>query len=145
VYQTPVTFFSSAGSLTVRITMQVTTLNFSANAGLFYVIVVDENTETVAQAIVDAVAGEYPFRIENVPAGEYRLFAGSDADDDAILCDAGEACGAFPTLDAPQFIPINSPLESVEFEAGFRVLFGTTKTSSAIQPAPKETLRIGKQ
>lgn len=35
--------------------------------------------------------------IEKVVLGDYKLVVGSDMDNDGIICDAGEACGPFPT------------------------------------------------
>ena len=68
--------------------LQVSSTNFSANAGRFYVIVVDENNDSVVPAVrVNASNGVYPYTITNVPPGQYRIFAGTDADDDAFLCD----------------------------------------------------------
>ena len=88
--------------------------------------------------------GEYPFTITNVPAGPSRLFAGTDADDDALLCDAGEACGAFPTLDAPDFLVVNGDRSNLEFEAGFRVNLSATTTSAAASSETENSLAIDK-
>ena len=74
-----------------------------------------------AQDSIAVVDGTYPFVITDVPNGEYRLFAGTDSDDDNFLCDAGEACGAYPTLDSPAFIPVNGDRDDLDFESGFRV------------------------
>ena len=132
-YQATVTFTSDANDIVLTLIMQVTSLNFAADAGLFYVILVDDDGVTALPAVlVNATQGEYPFTVNNVPAGEYRLFAGSDADDDAKLCDAGEACGAYPTLDAPAFIAVNSNLNNLDFESGFRVNLSTSTLSTII-------------
>ncbi len=130
-YQAQLTFASSANDITVTLIMQVSSVNFTADAGLFYVILVNGDGETEVQALVTADQGEYPFSFDNVPAGQYRLFAGSDADDDAILCDAGEACGAFPTLDLPEFIAVNGDLSNLDFESGFRVNLVTNNAANA--------------
>jgi hypothetical protein len=41
---------------------------------------------------------------EKMILGEYTLVVGSDMDNDGIICDAGEACGAFHTLNDEQEI-----------------------------------------
>lgn len=130
-YQAQLTFASNANDITVTLIMQVSSLSFSADAGLFYVILVNANGDTEAQTLATADQGEYPFSFTNVAAGQYRLFAGSDADDDVKLCDAGEACGAYPTLDSPEFIAINGDLTNLDFESGFRVNLVTNNAVAA--------------
>jgi serine protease len=121
-YQAVVTFTSDANDVTVTVIMQVTSVDLTANAGLHYILLVDNDGETAVPAIiVTADQGEYTFTVDDVPYGQYRLFAGTDSDDDELLCDAGEACGAYPTLDSPAVINVNSDLTSLEFVSGFRV------------------------
>ncbi len=139
-YQATITFASDANDVEVGVIMQVSSANVTADAGLFYIILVDENGDTLnaLTELVLANQGEYPFTLTDVPAGQYRLFAGTDADDDARLCDAGEACGAYPTLDAPDFLAINDDRDDLDFEAGFRVNLTTTTnavTSDAGTPS----------
>jgi serine protease len=70
--------------------------------------------------------GEYSYAIDNVPPGQYRVFAGTDSDDDAFLCDAGEACGTYGTLDSPDPVAVNGvDLAGVDFTSEFRVNLGT--------------------
>lgn len=66
-------------------------------AGQHYVLLLplDESLATLEVA-VQPVAGAYPFRFENVPPGDYVLAAGTDMDNDFIICDDGEACAMFP-------------------------------------------------
>ena len=42
---------------------------------------------------------------------DYKLVVGSDMDNDGIICGAGEACGAFPTLNDEQEILITADAE----------------------------------
>jgi hypothetical protein len=67
-----------------------------------------------------AVDGEYRFTITGVPAGRYRLFAGSDLDNDGFICDGGEACGAYRTLDSPEVLSVNRSMSNLDFVSGFR-------------------------
>ncbi|MEM9621286.1 MAG: S8 family serine peptidase [Pseudomonadota bacterium] len=145
VYQAALTFSTDANDVEVTLIMQVSSLNLTANAGLHYVILVDANNESVLPAaLVNATNGEYPFTINDVPPGQYRLFAGTDSDDDAFLCDAGEACGAYPTLDAPDFIAISSNLDNLNFESGFRVnLTSAAETNS--ESSTTASIAINKQ
>ncbi|MEM7099879.1 MAG: S8 family serine peptidase [Pseudomonadota bacterium] len=143
-YQSNLTIESDANNLSVTIIMQVSSVNASADAGLHYIILVDGNGESVLPAVlVDAVNGEYPFTINNVPPGEYRLFAGSDYDDDSFLCDAGEACGAYPTLESPEFVAINADQLGLNFESGFRINLNINRQSTNTQSASgQQTIRL---
>jgi serine protease len=148
-YQARLTFTSTANESNVSLIMQVSQQGFSANAGLFYIILVDANGDTAAQDLVTANAGEYRFSFDAVNSAQYRLFAGSDADDDAILCDAGEACGAYPTLDSPEFIAINGDRSGLDFESSFRATLsvdstGGTQTQEQALPSPTPKLRVAK-
>ena len=48
-----------------------------------------------------AVNGGYAYAFHDMPPGNYAIVAGSDMDDDGFICDGGEACGSYPTLDLP--------------------------------------------
>jgi serine protease len=116
-----VRFESTANDVSVSVVLQRSELDFQADAGLHYVVLVEVGrNETVAGTMVSAANGEYAFTITHVPAGQYRLFAGSDLDNDGFICDAGEACGAYRTLDSPEIISVNRSLSNLDFVSGFR-------------------------
>ncbi len=120
-YQANLDIQSDTNDVTVSVIMQVLNANLTADAGLHYMVLVDSEGDTVEQFVTPVVDGEYPFTFSDVPAGQYRLFTGTDADDDSLLCDAGEACGAYPTLDSPEFLSINADLSGLELESSYRV------------------------
>ena len=121
-YTSTITVQSDANNLNITIIMQVSSINHNADAGLHYVILVNTDGDTVLPSqLVTATNGAYPFTINNVPPGSYRLFAGSDYDDDSLLCDGGEACGAYPTLDSPAFLAVNEDRAGLNFDSGFRI------------------------
>ncbi len=124
-YTSTVTVDSDANDITLTAIMQVASVGLNADAGLHYVILVDANGTTVGQTQTTVAGGVYPYTITNVNPGQYRLFAGSDADDDAFLCDAGEACGTYRTLDTPEVLSVNSDLTGLDFLSEFRVNLGT--------------------
>lgn len=124
-YTSTVTVDSDANDITLTAIMQVASVGLNADAGLHYVILVDANGTTVGQTQTTVTGGVYPYTITNVNPGQYRLFAGSDADDDAFLCDAGEACGTYRTLDTPEVLSVNSDLTGLDFLSEFRVNLGT--------------------
>jgi len=139
-------------SVTVSVTMQVAGSNPDANAGLFYVILVSEDGNTVGSAaVVNPTSGEYPFTLTDVPTGNYRLFAGSDMDDDNFLCDTGEACGGYRTLGAPETVTVDpattQEIGNLDFVSEYRAVL-TTQGTSALAPASSPDpsgFSIGKQ
>jgi serine protease len=68
------------------------------NVGVVFVLVVDKETlETVRQAEATAEDG-YAFTVPRIPVGTYRIAAGTDRDDDGLICDTEDACGFYPDL-----------------------------------------------
>jgi len=158
-YQGNVHIASDTNPVNVTVIMQVSNLNLTANAGLMYVIVVaEDNVTTLPPTLVLAIDGEYPYSIPNIPVGQYRIFAGTDADDDSVLCDSGESCGAYPTLNGQTILPINGDLDNIDFESVHRVtltgtsILGNSRSNSTLdggiviqkpQPLPSPARRPG--
>jgi len=92
--------------------------------GRIYVLLLDADGETVATRGVDLDGGVYAFRFDEVPAGEYRIAAGTDMNGDGFICDAGEACGAFPTLSLFERVLIDRDSTGLDFSVGFRTRVG---------------------
>jgi serine protease len=139
---------SAVNSVSIAVVMQVSTANVEANAGLHYIILVNEAGETVGIPGVQAVdAGRYEFSLPDIPPGEYRLFAGSDMDDDAFLCDSGEACGAYRTLDAPETIVVDpavaTEISGLNLVSEFRTVI-TTPAGATASAATSNGIRVFK-
>ena len=146
-YTATLTIVSDTNDITINIMMQVLSVNPAANAGLHFVILVDSTGASTLPAVISrAIDGHYTFTINNVPSGQYTLFAGSDSDNDDFLCDPGEACGAYPTLDSPAAILVNADLTGLTFTSGFRLNLGSFSTSTAAPevPVPTSGYRIDK-
>jgi len=116
--------------VSVSVTLQVPGANPEADAGLFYVIAVREDGSSEGSAAVVAASnGEYQWTLNDLPSGTYRIVAGSDMDDDNFLCDAGESCGAYRTLDAAEQIevdPASTPeITGIDFVSEFRAVITT--------------------
>ena len=146
VHTGSITFDGSANDVTVNVILQVSSVDLSANAGLHFVILVDnDGNSNIPAVITRANNGEYTFTINNVPAGEYRLFAGTDSDNDDFLCDAGEACGAYPTLDRPERLQVNANRSGLVFLSGFRLNLDTISgADSRLVPAAPAGYRVHK-
>jgi serine protease len=115
-YAATITAQSSINSLSVRALIAVGGAGTSADVGVIYILLYDSATdEVVAQFVSTANEGEYPFEFDGIAAGEYGIIAGSDADNDLFICDSGEACGAWLTIDQPIRIQLQGDIDNVDF------------------------------
>jgi len=130
-YSTTVTFaLQGGGQVVVPVSMQVGTMPTVGDAGYVYVLLVDSTLHTVAQVHGSTAAG-LSFQFTDVPAGQYLIVAGTDSDNDDVVCDAGEACGAYPTLGAPTPLTVGTEdVTGVDFVAGFGVTLGADAASA---------------
>jgi serine protease len=125
LYTATLHFVSAANAVDVPVIMQVvdpatTAIDAEGNAGLHFIgLYAPGATFPVDSIAVEAEDGRYDFDLNDVPAGQYELFAGTDLDNDGFICDGGEACAAYPTLDQPGTITVNGDLEGLEFVTGF--------------------------
>jgi serine protease len=121
--QTDVVFTSNAGELSVPVIMQVSVDGQpGGNAGNQFVLLVDAlSGEVVAQSEPGTVIDAVPFAFVDVPPGEYIIVGGSDMDADGFICDAAEACGAFPVLDplTLQTIAIDGARDDLDFTSTY--------------------------
>ena len=122
-YTASITIVSTANTVTVPVIMQVSASNVAANVGFLYVLLLDPVTfATVYQAELNASNGVYQFSIPNMVAGSYLVLAGSDNNNDFIICDAGEACGGYPALDSLSPLEVSGNVTGVNFGAGFNAV-----------------------
>lgn len=116
--------------VSISVTVQIPGASVDADAGLFYVIAVNEDGSSEGgAAVVGASNGAYSWALNDLPAGNYRIVAGSDMDDDNFLCDAGESCGAYRTLDTLEQISVDpataGEITGIDFVADFRAVITT--------------------
>jgi serine protease len=108
--------------VSVPVSVQVGTSFVGGNAGYHYVILVDPATLfTRAQVEADysPATGNYRYAFSGVPAGTYLLLAGTDSDNDFFIGDAGEAFGAYLTVDQPTSLNLSGNLSGLDFVTGF--------------------------
>jgi serine protease len=120
-YTGQVQFLSTAGQHTVQVLMQVLDGGAASDAGLHYVYLLEPvNHNVVAQANVQLINGEYRYSLANVPPGSYHLFATTNSNNDNQICDMGERCGAYGTLDAPSMVVVtDADRNNLDFSTGF--------------------------
>lgn len=108
-YTATITVTSSANTVLVPVIMQVSSTVLSGDVGHQYVVMVDAETgDSVYQYRADAVNGRYSYQFNRVEPGEYLVFSGSDNDNDGMICDAGESCGAHLTLEQPVVLDLSA-------------------------------------
>ncbi|PHQ26910.1 peptidase S8 [Marinobacter guineae] len=92
------------------------------DAGRHFVLLVEPEPQgdtfvTVGQTVATVNEGQYQFeflpddgqapQLQNeVPPGEYFLVAGTDLDNDGLICHAGEACAEYPVAGLRQIIEV---------------------------------------
>ncbi len=140
VYSANITFTSSANTVTIPVTMQVGAPG-AGNAGFHYILLFDPAADDAPhQDTAAASGGMYSYSIGGVTAGSYYVIAGSDLDNDGFICDAGEACGAYPTFDLPTILnAATSNLTGIDFATGFASAIGTQSTQVQSQGGYRRT------
>jgi serine protease len=141
---------SSVNGLRVRVTLSVGGGGAAADVGVIYVLLYDAVlTEVVAQFTTAARQGNYHFEFSNIPHGQYEIVAGSDADNDLFICDSGEACGAWLTVDRPILIELDADTHNINFPIEYLVslpsILANTRTASGTRRAlPRSGKAIAK-
>ena len=97
-----------------------------ADVGIVYVLLYDPATDTVVdQALARPGSGGYRFQFPAAPTGRYQVAAGTDLDNDLFICDAGEACGAYLTIDQPLLLDIDSDRSDIDIAIEYLVVIPT--------------------
>ena len=126
---------SSAGDVDIPVSIRISANDFAASAGVLFALLLNPNTGVTVhrQRLSDPEEGSYTLNIENVEPSEYVLVVGSDMDNDGRICDAGEACGGFPTLNNEQKILITTDAEfSLDVSFDQSRFFGSGSGSGAL-------------
>jgi serine protease len=110
-------------TLTIPVTQQTGDSLNDRNAGRHYVLLVStgDDQETVQQQVVEADSGQYRFAFNDVPRGEYFLVAGTDTDNNGLICESGEACAEYPVNGLPEPLVFNGEsLPQLSLSTSFR-------------------------
>ena len=129
----------SVKSATVPVRLQVLSPVSGGDVGFIYVLLVDPDTlETVAEADVPFIAGtaQYQYSFSGVPAGTYRIYAGTDANNDSFIGDPGEAIGAYRTVDQPAPVEIPGTNTELDFGVGYEVSLPSQLSMQALSRIP---------
>ena len=129
----------SVKSATVPVKLQILSPVSAGDVGFIYVLLVDPDTlETIAEADVpfDASTAQYRYNFIGVPAGTYRIYAGTDANNDSFIGDPGEAIGAYLTLDQPAPVEIPDKNTGLDFGVGYEVAVQSQLSMQTISRIP---------
>jgi len=109
----------------IKVTAQVGNPQLSSNPGVQYLNVIDDTGISATRSSISLFAknGQYRFEVGGLAKGRYLIGSGSDLDGDGRVCDAGESCSAYPTIEEPQFLEIREDLAAHEIvmESGYDV------------------------
>ncbi|MEY4561262.1 MAG: hypothetical protein RLZZ618_539 [Pseudomonadota bacterium] len=97
------TVTTNTGQFDVQISVQKVASGASAAANFGRVVVLlvnPANNAVINQQEVNAVNGRYSWSFSGVTQTRVQVVAGTDTDNDRLLCARGEACGAYPQLGA---------------------------------------------
>lgn len=125
-YATELAFsYDAAGQqreLAVPITVRRVDPEDQRDAGRHYVLLVDPDDEVeTQQAVVVVSNGQYQFEFADAAPGEYLLVAGTDIDNNGLICENGEACAEYPVIGLPEPVAIGeAPVSGVVMSTGFR-------------------------
>ncbi len=121
-YQAKLRFVSNINTVEIAVLWQMGS-SFTGNVGTQYVLLTDAFGEVVAQQQVQVDQGRYPYSFINIPAGNYSIISGSDNNNNDLVCEAGESCGAYLTLASPRDIALDSDLSGLDFDVSFDTQF----------------------
>ncbi len=142
VYAAHIRVTSNINDLRVAVYLSVSAENTVGNVGYLYVLLVDsQSRESVAQDEGATEGGSFAFNLVDVPAGSYELYAGTDGDNDFEICDPGEACGSYLTIDQPVLIDLQSDTGDIEFPVEYVVTLPGVSGSAAPSPPARAVPR----
>ena len=108
-------------------------------------LLLDADTlQTVQESAVLAQNGSYDFSFEDVEAGAYVIVAGTDSDNDVLICDPGEACGAYLTIDQPLTENFEADRSDIDFPIEYLISLPGTASAAANGRIPR-TLELKRQ
>ncbi len=122
VYSGSVTFISNGGSAGVTVRMTVGSVAATGGSvGTLYVLLVDPFTlDSIRQDETNA-SSRYAFSFTNIPQGRYRLYAGSDMNNDGYIDDEGEAFGGYPVLSSSEILSLTGDVTGLSFSANYQI------------------------
>ncbi|MFK7830099.1 MAG: S8 family serine peptidase [Congregibacter sp.] len=121
IYEGTIIARSSANSIDIRVLLSVANAEDS-NLGQIYLLLFDPATDSVvSQAVAQRDGDGYRFSLPPVNPGNYQFFAGTDLDNDLLICDEGEACGSYLTIDQPLTLTLDRDRNDIDFQVEYLI------------------------
>lgn len=120
VYRGFIEFATDQGStVKVQVNMRVGEFVAVGNAGYLYVLLIDADLGSTLGVVESApVEGQYTYKFDNVPIGNYYIAAGSDINNDGLVCETGESCGFYPSIGDLLILRVDENKTNLDFPAG---------------------------
>jgi serine protease len=142
--------------IVISVQLQVGNSLLSANAGVQYVVIIDEDAEPNSEGFFESAGGSaalianegvYTYQVTGLKKGNYTVSTGSDLDLDLVICDAGESCGQYPTLVQPTIITISEeqPHVNINMSANYVSTGIESLAVGSSTPSPKLIYRLKEQ
>ena len=130
-YSGTITFTSNENSVTVSVVMRVGDPAAATDGGYHYFLLLDPDTfETIAQDDRPGVNGVYTYSFSGLFYNQtYTILAGTDSNNDGFICDDGEACGAYLSLDNPIEFTVLNDMSGLDFTTDINISLPNTSTS----------------
>ncbi|PIE70259.1 MAG: hypothetical protein CSA22_08625 [Deltaproteobacteria bacterium] len=145
-HSTSIRITSSAETMTIPVALQYFRASKASNASYHYILLVDDETNAVVSQQNQAPEdGAYTFNFTGLTGGLYRIYAGSDLDNDGYIGDAGEAFGAYLLYDQPISIPLNASRSGIVFSTGFRPLIASQSEACPASSSGAKTVYSGEE
>lgn len=130
-YLATITFTISTGAtIKISVSMQKGTVETTGNPGKLYILLVDESDNIVSQTSpTNDGFGVYSYNFTDINSGNYTLFAGSDIDNDIFICQTGETCGIYPTIDLATVIELDEDKTDIDFIVNILSSFNSSSLS----------------
>jgi serine protease len=139
-----VEFRGSAGTaVRTSVLMQVVTVPTVPSAGHHYVLLLDsESGDTLEQVQVEAQGGSVTYTFTGIAPGTYELAAGTDMNNDLLICDEGEACAQYPLFgEATPIDATGGDRTGLNILTGFRSSPSARAANEALPPPEKKGWR----
>jgi len=129
-YQAALTIYIDANpSLEVLVTMQVGSVAGVSELQKQYVVLADSETlDSLVQVEPVESAEGLTYQFDDIAPGSYVIATGTDIDNDQVICDSGESCGSYPSLNDLEIINVvDEDLTNIDMLVD---LLGSITTSS---------------
>ena len=134
-----ITVETTAGALDIPVIALSGAQNTQNDAGVLYIQLIDTvSGQPLKQVQATAANGQYAFTLDNIPFGNYIVIAGSNPDNNGLICDVAEACGEYPSVGYVEEITISesSPAQTLlNFETSFKQIAITQAITQATSQA----------